>query len=143
MVDYISHVHDRIEHWAIEALRSAFDDVHRHRRSEPIAGSMRQTFIQWKGNPDAQAPMESTDIDLTPERSLTYGMFADCLRVMSWFVATYPEWDFGFAIELSGVAGKLGVMYLYYAPVKMLETHRLLSCEVNGAAFRSRSDSCC
>ena len=107
MVDYTSYIHDRIEHWVREALRKAYDDVYRHRRSESILDSISETYVKWDGDPDEHG-WDSTDIQLIPERNLTWGMFTDCLRVMNWFVVMYPEWDFGFEIEMSGVAGNMG-----------------------------------
>lgn len=63
--------------------------------------------IVWRGDPDERA-RESTDIFVVPGRDLTWGVFADCLRVMELFVLTFPEWDFGFEIERFGVAGHMG-----------------------------------
>ena len=61
----------------------------------------------WLGDPD-MGSLDSTDIELIPGRALTWGMFTDCLAVMNRFVVEFPEWDFGFDIEMSGVAGNLG-----------------------------------
>ncbi|KAL9132680.1 MAG: hypothetical protein Q9175_006144 [Cornicularia normoerica] len=106
-VYYTSYIYDRYEHWVREALRRAFDDAYKHRRSESIADSISTSYVDWPGDPNEHG-RHSTDIELIPERNLTWGMFTDCLGVTNWFVASYPEWDFSFNIEVSGVAGNLG-----------------------------------
>lgn len=63
--------------------------------------------IVWRGDPDEHA-RESTDIFVVPRRDLTWGVFADCLRVVEMLVLTYPEWDFGFEIERYGILGNMG-----------------------------------
>ena len=91
-----------------EALRRAYDEAIQHRRSGFIADSVHGADEYWPGDPDPSGP-RSTDIHLIPERNLTWGVFTDCLGVMGWFVMVYPEWDFGFDIEVDGVAGISGV----------------------------------
>ncbi|KAF6241822.1 hypothetical protein HO173_000534 [Letharia columbiana] len=107
------YVHDRIEHWVHEAIKGAYNDASHHRRSETIRDSISpDDYITWLGDEGEQA-MDSTDLRITPERNLTWGMFSDCLPVINWFVSNYPEWDFWLAIEVAGVAGNLGECWMY------------------------------
>lgn len=108
MVSSTSYIHDRIEHWAHQALRAAYEDVIKHPRSESILNSIfPDLYLRYDGNPDESAS-GSTDVEMVPQHNLTYGLFADCIGVMSWFVLTYPEWDFAYDVGIAGTLGSMG-----------------------------------